>query len=80
MRNIRAISSFQRHNSPQRNLGLRSTVVSSHKNTGQSFGRYFVFNKKQGLLTKEFKSAIFANCQILKGILWILKSFADSPN
>lgn len=28
--------------------------------------RYFVFNKKQGLLTEEIKTVIFANCRILK--------------
>lgn len=32
----------------------------------KKLGRYFVFNKKQGLLTEEIKTAIFANCQILK--------------
>ena len=61
-------------------MDFRDSVVSSYKNTGQFFVRYFVFNKEQGLLTGEIKSAIFANCQILKSILWILKYQPGSTN
>ncbi len=44
------------------------------------FDRYFIFNKKQGLLTEEIKTAIFANCRILKSNLWILICLPSSPD
>jgi hypothetical protein len=46
----------------------------------KTIDRYFVFNNKQGLLTEENKSAIFANCRILKSYLWILRYLPGSPN
>jgi hypothetical protein len=41
-------------------------VVSSTKKTGRKeIDRFFIVTKEQALLTVEFKTAIFANCQIL---------------
>ena len=45
------------------------SVVTSDKKPVNLLIRFFVVNKSEALLTEEFKTTIFANCQLLKSIL-----------